>query len=106
MFFSGPQALTRINPVDFQPGPFSPQINSRCCLQNIGDVSTANARRNFQEIELIINFAPDEFAVRRARGHYQGPAQTPVDVHALNLLARSLINPSPYLSPTSTLTHH
>ena len=77
---------------DFKLCPFAPEINPGCCLQNVGDVRAADARRNFQKVELLISFAFDELSVRRSGFHIHRLNQTTIDLQEPFLVRRIVRN--------------
>src|SRR5712691_695341 len=64
VFFARPQRFSMTISRNFQTRPFAPKIDPRSSFQNIGDVSAANTRRDFQKVKLAVSFALDELGMR------------------------------------------
>src|SRR5687768_9669796 len=65
VFSARRRELAHVSVRQFQLRPFTPEIYSRRSFQNLSNVSTANARRNFQKVELAISRALDELRMSR-----------------------------------------
>ena len=92
MFFARFQFGLRACGRDFQLRPLAPKVDSRCRFQNICDVRAADARRDFEKVEIAVSIALDELSMRRAGLHAHRLDQAAIDFQQLLLVQRIVRN--------------
>src|SRR5437016_9595198 len=90
LFARGLYLLRRLTFTDLDPGPLAPEVHSGSGLQNVGNVSAADARGNLQKIKLSVGGALDEFSMRGPSLQTKRFHQPAVDLKQPLLLDRAM----------------